>query len=65
MPIVEWSVLMDGSSCQHSIARCFEVTRTVLTTVFKELFEARVILEGMILKPNRVIGDKDVRQGWC
>ncbi len=52
VPIVEPEVLMDGPSCGHSIARCFEVTRTVLQTVFKELFEARVVLEGMILKPN-------------
>ncbi|EJF97380.1 hypothetical protein MEE_00008 [Bartonella elizabethae F9251 = ATCC 49927] len=62
VPIVEPEVLMDGPSCQHSIARCFEVTRAVLTTVFKELFEARVVLEGMILKPNMVIDGKDARK---
>ncbi len=53
---------MDGPSCQHSIARCFEVTHAVLQTVFKELFEARVVLEGMILKPNMVIDGKDARK---
>ncbi len=62
VPIVEPEVLMDGSSCGHSIARCFEVTRTVLQAVFKELFEARVVLEGMILKPNMVIDGKDARK---
>ncbi len=58
----EWIVLMDGPSCGHSIARCFEVTGAVLQTVFKELFEARVVLEGMILKPNMVIDGKDARK---
>ncbi|WP_156809284.1 class I fructose-bisphosphate aldolase, partial [Bartonella queenslandensis] len=62
VPIVEPEVLMDGPSCGHSIARCFEVTRTVLQAVFKELFEARVVLEGMILKPNMVIDGKDARK---
>ncbi|MET3559348.1 fructose-bisphosphate aldolase class I [Bartonella japonica] len=61
VPIVEPEVLMDGPSRQHSIARCFEVTQVVLSTVFKELFEARVLLEGMILKPNMVIDGKDAR----
>ncbi len=62
MLIFEWSVLVDGLYCQHSIACCFEVTHAVLTTVFKKLFEARVVLEGMILKPNRVIDEKDARK---
>ncbi|WP_019222838.1 class I fructose-bisphosphate aldolase [Bartonella rattaustraliani] len=61
VPIVEPEVLMDGSSRGHSIARCFEVTQAVLSSVFKELFEARVFLEGMILKPNMVIDGKDAR----
>ncbi len=41
---------------------CFEVTQAVLTAVFKELFEARVVFEGMILKPNMVIDGKDARK---
>ncbi|VEJ44443.1 class I fructose-bisphosphate aldolase [Bartonella vinsonii] len=61
VPIVEPEVLMDGVSRQHSIARCFEVTQAVLNTVFKELFEARVVFEGMLLKPNMVIDGKDAR----
>ncbi|EJF97740.1 fructose-bisphosphate aldolase class I [Bartonella taylorii] len=61
VPIVEPEVLMDGPSRGHSIARCFEVTQAVLTAVFKELSEARVLLEGMILKPNMVIDGKDAR----
>jgi len=60
VPIVEPEVLMDGA---HDIARCDEVTRQVLLTVFNELAEQRVALEGIILKPNMVISGKgSVRQ---
>jgi fructose-bisphosphate aldolase class I len=52
VPIVEPEVLMDGS---HTIERCEEVTNTVLNAVFNELFDQRVLLEGMLLKPNMVI----------
>ena len=52
VPVVEPEVLMDGD---HDIGRCEEVTRQTLQTVFDELFEQRVALEGMILKPNMVI----------
>ncbi len=55
VPIVEPEVLMDGA---HSIDRCDEVTRWVLQTVFDELFEQRVALEGIVLKPNMVISGK-------
>jgi fructose-bisphosphate aldolase class I len=51
-PIVEPEVLMDGA---HGIDRCAEVTRFVLKTVFQELYEQRVALEGMVLKPNMVL----------
>ncbi|HTD11412.1 MAG TPA: class I fructose-bisphosphate aldolase [Steroidobacteraceae bacterium] len=55
VPIVEPEVLMDGG---HSIERCEQVTGEVLATVFRELFEHRVYLEGMVLKPNMVISGK-------
>jgi fructose-bisphosphate aldolase class I len=56
VPIVEPEVLMNGT---HSIERCEEVTGTVLHAVFAELFDQKVALEGMLLKPNMVIaGDK-------
>jgi fructose-bisphosphate aldolase class I len=55
VPIVEPEVLMDGS---HDLARCEEVTSTVLDTVFTHLFAARVVLEGIILKPNMVVPGK-------
>jgi fructose-bisphosphate aldolase class I len=55
VPIVEPEVLMDGA---HSLERCSEVTEQVLTVVFEQLFEHRVALEGMVLKPNMVISGK-------
>jgi fructose-bisphosphate aldolase, class I len=60
VPIVEPEVLMDGA---HDIGRCDEVTRFVLHAVFQELYEMRVALEGMVLKPNMIIpGRKSPRQ---
>jgi fructose-bisphosphate aldolase class I len=55
VPIVEPEVLMDGD---HSIERCYEVTTWVLQTVYQELYEARVALEGTVLKPNMVVPGK-------
>jgi fructose-bisphosphate aldolase class I len=52
VPIVEPEVLMDG---EHTLARCCEVTEQVLHTVFDQLYTQRVMLEGMILKPNMVL----------
>src|SRR5262249_14846858 len=55
VPIVEPEVLMDGA---HTIERCEEVTSAVLQTVFDQLFEHRIYLEGMVLKPNMTISGK-------
>ncbi|MGJ4993619.1 class I fructose-bisphosphate aldolase [Bradyrhizobium sp. HKCCYLS3077] len=52
VPIVEPEVLMDGD---HTVDRCFDVSRRVLNEVFGELRLQRVALEGMILKPNMVV----------
>jgi len=52
VPIVEPEVLMDG---EHTLGRCREVTEEVLRTVFDRLYKQRVMLEGMILKPNMVL----------
>jgi fructose-bisphosphate aldolase, class I len=54
-PIVEPEVLMDGD---HTLERCEEVTNVVLQEVFASLYEARIVLEGMVLKPNMVISGK-------
>lgn len=56
VPIVEPEVLMDGT---HSIERCQQVTEDTLNAVFAELAAHRVLLEGMVLKPNMVISAID------
>ena len=56
VPIVEPEVLMDGA---HSIERCEEVTNVVLRNrVPRSCSSTRVLLEGMVLKPNMVIAGK-------
>ena len=52
VPVVEPEVLMQGS---HTLERCGEVTEEVLREVFCQLYTQRVMLEGMILKPNMVL----------
>jgi fructose-bisphosphate aldolase class I len=52
VPIVEPEVLLDG---KHTLERCDEVTEKVLRAVFRHLYEQRVVLEGMLLKPNMVL----------
>src|SRR5262249_17664543 len=59
VPIVEPEVLMVGG---HAIERCEEVTGAVLHAVFDALFEQRVVLETMLLKPNMVISGEDCPQ---
>jgi fructose-bisphosphate aldolase class I len=52
VPIVEPEVLMDGV---HTLEQCSVVTENVLRTVFNQLYIQRVILEGIILKPNMML----------
>jgi fructose-bisphosphate aldolase class I len=60
VPIIEPEVLMDGA---HDAARNEEVTTFVHEEFFKELFIARVELEGIILKPNMIVaGKKSAKQ---
>jgi fructose-bisphosphate aldolase class I len=54
-PIVEPEVLMDGA---HPIERCEDVTGSVLQQTFDALFEQRILLEGMLLKPNMVLSGR-------
>lgn len=56
VPIVEPEVLMDGN---HSLQRCYEVTEQSLKSLFEALYQFRVDLEGIILKPNMVLAGKD------
>jgi fructose-bisphosphate aldolase, class I len=60
VPIVEPEVLMDGD---HSIARCYDETQRTLTSVFEQLHDHRVQLDGMLLKTNMVVsGTEDANQ---
>ena len=52
VPIVEPEVIMDGD---HTIDRSEDVTSAVLQAVFEELHRQRVLLEGILLKPNMVV----------
>jgi fructose-bisphosphate aldolase class I len=52
VPVVEPEVIMDG---EHTLKQCCEVTGELLRTVFGELFAQRVMLEGIVLKPNMVL----------
>lgn len=56
VPIVEPEVLMDGG---HDIETCEDVTTATLQAVFAALAEQKVLLEGILLKPNMVISGKD------
>jgi fructose-bisphosphate aldolase, class I len=56
VPIVEPEVLMDG---EHTLDRSAEVTAAVLRTVFDRLAEQRVLLEGIVLKPNMLLAGYD------
>ena len=55
VPIVEPEVQMDGPDAVHDIDRCLEVSHWTLKTVFGELYDANIELEGMVLKPNMVV----------
>jgi fructose-bisphosphate aldolase class I len=60
VPIVEPEVLMTGD---HTIQRCYEVTENVLKILFYQLYQFKIDLEGMILKPNMIIaGTESARQ---
>lgn len=52
VPIVEAEVLMDGA---HTLEHYYQITEDILHAVFNQLYMQRVVLEGMILKPNMVL----------
>ena len=51
VPIIEPEVLMEGD---HSLQKCFDVTERTLKILFYQLYQYKIDLEGMILKPNMV-----------
>lgn len=59
VPIVEPEAVMDGD---HSIERCYDVTKSMLRAVYDELFAQRVVLEGTILKTNMVLSGTENSQ---
>ncbi len=56
VPIVEPEVLMDGN---HTMEQCRVATYETLVAVFDALRTQRILLEGMILKPNMVLPGLD------
>ncbi len=52
VPIVEPEVLMTG---EHTLQRCADVSAQALHEVFAQLHVQRVLLEGLLLKPNMVL----------
>jgi len=56
VPIVEPEVLMEGN---HSIDKCYHVTKQVQKILFYQLYKFKVEMEGMILKPNMIIQGMD------
>ena len=52
VPVVEPEVLMDGA---HTLEQCRDITEDVLRALFNHLYTQRVMLEGMIVKPNMVV----------
>jgi fructose-bisphosphate aldolase class I len=56
VPIVEPEVIMHGA---HSMNTCGLVTEKVLKSLFYHLYKQRVMLEGIILKPNMVLAGLD------
>lgn len=51
VPIIEPEILQDG---KHSIAVCAEVSERVFSAVMKALFDQKLLIEGLMLKPNMV-----------
>ena len=52
VPIVEPEVLMDGD---HTAEDCLNITSDVIKKCFEKLIQHKVILEGIILKPNMIL----------
>jgi len=55
VPIVEPEVLMDGD---HDLKRCADVTTRTLKSLFAELFDHQVYLDGLVLKINMILPGK-------
>ncbi len=56
VPMVEPEVLMDGN---HNLDESFEVTEATLRSLFHQLYDQNVLLEGTILKASMVISGSE------
>jgi fructose-bisphosphate aldolase, class I len=52
VPVVEPEILMEGD---HDLQRCSDATTALLEIIFSQLYKQRVMLEGIILKPNMIL----------
>ena len=52
VPIIEPEVLMEGN---HTLLKCFDATQRTLKILFYQLYQYKILLEGIILKPNMII----------
>jgi len=59
VPMVEPEILMDGD---HTIEQCYDATDLTLRTLFEELEEQGVALEGTILKVSMVLAGRDAQK---
>ncbi len=56
VPIVEPEVLMDGD---HDLDTSYDVTEATLKSLFTELYEQNVLLEGLVLKASMIISGSE------
>lgn len=59
VPIVEPEVLMDG---EHDLDTSYDVTEATLKSVFNQLYEHNVLLEGTVLKASMVISGSQAKE---
>lgn len=59
VPIVEPEVLMDGN---HDLDTSYDVTEATLKSVFNQLYEHNVLLEGTVLKASMVISGSEANK---
>ncbi len=58
VPIVEPEVLMDGD---HDLDTSFDITEAAQKSLFEELYNQNVLLEGCVLKPSMVISGSSAK----
>jgi len=51
VPIIEPEILQDGD---HNIEVCAEVSERVFSAVMQQLFDQKLLIEGLLLKPNMI-----------